>query len=498
MANSNNLSTNPLILALDAGTSSVRALLFDSTGRTLEGMVTRRDYEIITRTDGSAETDIDILVGRLWECVDELLSKAGSLASQIVGVAECTIVSNMVGVDENNRAITPLMTYADTRSAPDAAWLRANYDEAYFHQRVGTLFHPSYWASRFLWMKREQPEMLRQVKRWITLGEYQFLQLFDQPGVSNSVASWTGLLNRYNLSWDEEILSLLPIGVENLSPITDVSEPLRGLRKPFATRWSSLRDVPWFPAVGDGVGANLGSGCATPNQIAVTMGTTSAVRVVLNETIPVIPPGLWCYRVDRRRGLLGGAMTEGGNIYAWLNDTLKVDRDRVDQEVASILPDSHGLTFLPLLAGERAPGWMGNARGAIAGLSLATTPYELIRAGLEGVGYRVALIYRLLRPALTGQVGVIASGGALQHSPVLMQILADAMEIPVSVSNAPEASARGAALLALESLGLIPDVSQAPLFLGDVYQPDPQRSMIYARAIERQQKLYRQVVLGKD
>ena len=138
--------------------------------------------------------------------------------------------------------------------------------------------------------------------------------------------------------------------------------------------------MPWYPAVGDGAAGNIGSDCTDPGRIALNVGTSAALRVV-TDTARRPPRGLWRYRIDRRRALVGGATSEGGNVYAWCRHVLRLpDDDALERELAARLPDDHGLTVLPFLAGERAPGWRGNRRAAIAGLSLDTTAVDILHA----------------------------------------------------------------------------------------------------------------------
>lgn len=105
-------------------------------------------------------------------------------------------------------------------------------------------------------------------------------------------------------------------------------------------------------------------------------------------------------------------------------------------------PDAHGLTVLPFMAGERSPGWAGNARGTIHGLSLATTPLDILKASLEAVAYRVAIVFELLRPLLLAEPQVIASGGPLLRSPSWLQIMADTLGRPVAVSEVQDSKSR--------------------------------------------------------
>jgi gluconokinase len=482
----------PLVLTIDVGTSSVRVMLFDARARPVAEVGARETYGIHNDAAGAAEDDPDEALARLARCVDQALAEAGALASKIGAVAVDTLVSNLIGLGADGRPLTPLITYADTRNDADATELRRRLDEREVHQRTGCLLRTSYWPARLAWLRRTQPETFGQVRRWATLGEYLELRLFGRCRVSYSAASWSGLLDRRKLTWDAPLLDALGVPHEHLSPLADAGDALSGLLPEYAARWPALRDVPWFPAIGDGAAANLGSGCVAPGRVALTVGSTGALRVVLPEVVAV-PRGLWCYRVDGRRSLLGGATTEGGNVYSWVRRTTQLgDEEEAEQALAEMRPDGHGLTVLPFFAGERSPGWAGDARAALVGVTLGTTPLDILRASLEAVAYRFALIYRELEGDRTPQI--IASGGALLASPVWMQIIADVLGRPLLASAETEATSRGVALLALESLGAIPSLEIAPAATGAEYTPDPERHALYRAAIERQRALYAQLI----
>ncbi len=486
----------PLILAIDVGTSSVRALLFDGNADRVAGVDAREPYAVTTRGDGAVETDADTLLARIWRCIDVALQQAGPQAREIAAIATSTFVSNLMGIDATGNAVTPLMTYADTRPAHEIPRLRTMIDETETYQRTGCRFHPSYQPARLLWLEDTHSDWLANSARWITLGEYMEYALFgDIAGISYSAASWSGLLNRHTLDWDEKLLATLPITRAQLSPLGDVYDARRGLREPFASRWPALRDAAWLPAVGDGATANLGSGGTAPDHVTLTVGTTSAMRIVTTEPVAIVPDGLWSYRVDGQHALVGGAMTEGGNLFAWVNEHFKFgqgleeDQD-LEAALAAMPADSHGLTFLPLLGGERSPGWNADLRGALLGLQLTTTPQEILRAGLEGIACRIALVYDRLRPLLPENVTVVASGGAVLSSPAWLQIMADALNTPVTVSAVEEASARGAALLALVALGELEGIGAAPPQVGVHYTPNAKAAATYQQAIQRQADLY--------
>lgn len=484
-------SVPPYILSIDIGTTSLRTAVFDISGRLIAGSLARRAVELQTSADGMAVIEAGPLLDSVWNCLDETLAQPWISRGAIAGVGCCTFVSNILGVDQYGSDATPIYTYADTRPAEDAETLKERMDEAVVHQRTGCIFHPSYLPARFVWLQRTQPVSYTRDLSWMSIGEYLVLNLFAETAVSYSAASWSGLLDRFRMDWDEELLSALALDRTQLSGLVDVDHSWIGLREPFASRWPALKDIPWFPAVGDGAAANLGSGCTLPKQVAITMGSTTALRAVLPKHMHTIPTGLWSYLVDRNNSLLGGALSEGGNLFAWLKKTLRFDEGVDFEEVLSAAPvDQHGLTFLPLVAGERSPGWRGDARGWIAGLSLVTRPVDILVAALEGVAYRIGSVYDLLSPALAGEHSVIANGGALVRSPAWVQIIADVLGYVVTLSEVEEASARGAAMLALRSLGIVQDLTAFPAFTGREFTPDPARHKVYQQAKARQQRLY--------
>lgn len=518
----------PFVLTLDIGTSSLRAMLFEADARPIPGVEVQIKYEMRTTADGGVEADADEMFERANQAIDALLTSAGALAGQIAAVASDSMVSNVLGVGEDGRAVTPIYTYADTRSARAVVELRRRLNERAVHQRVGTLFHSSYLPARFLWLGREHPHLLERARWWMSLGEYLIFRWLGQRACTYSVASWTGMLNRFELAWDQELLALLPISIEQLSPLVDFDTPMRGLVPEFAARWPALGGSTWFPTIGDGVAANIGSGCVDATRIALTIGTTSALRVVVPLTQspgPAVPPspslprtgqdegpaertsaanpnvpwGLWAYRVDRNTELIGGALNEGGSLFAWMENTLRLDEGaKIESELAALRPDAHGLTILPFLAGERAPGWVADARAAILGLGLNTRPIEILRAGLESVAYRLDLVYRLLLEAAPNAREVIASGGALMRSPTWTRIVADVLGVPVIASAQAEATSRGTALLALKALDVIHSLSQVPAALGDTFPADPGRHEIYRAAVKRQQTWYNLLIQGKQ
>jgi gluconokinase len=221
------------------------------------------------------------------------------------------------------------------------------------------------------------------------------------------------------------------------------------------------------------------------------VGTSGAMRVCLPAEAVTIPDGLWCYRVDGRRLLLGGSLANGGSLYAWLTGALALPPlEQVEAALQTMEPDVHGLTMLPFLAGERSLGWVAGARAAVAGLSLSTRPIDIVRAGLETVAYRFAMIHERLRDACPGLREVVGTGAALLASPAWSRIMADALGVALIPSAEAEGSSRGAAVLASEALGLIPSLDAAPAGTQPPIPADPTRYARYRAGLDRHRQLY--------
>jgi gluconokinase len=486
----------PVVLALDIGSSSARAALVDSRGRWLAKSLRHVAYKTDTVDSRYGSLDPEELTLSVEQLLDQITTLANAQKIEIVGVGISTFWHSLIGLDARQQPLTPIYSWADIRSADAARELARRLDPDAYHARTGTLPHPSYPAAKLIWLQETDAELVENVERWVSFGEYLFLRFFGEATASVSMASATGLFDQKKLCLDEATLDAIGVKADRLSAIGD--DPAPRFTGDYAKRWPALANARWYPAYGDGACANVGSGAFGKDHAGMSVGTSGAMRV-LWEGEPVAPPaGLWLYRLDARRVLLGGALSEGGNLFEWVIDRFKLpERDELARTVAAIAPDSHGLTWLPFLAGERSPGWHANARATLSGLTLHTSPEEILRAGLEAITYRFALIAELLDDHLPSEHTIIGSGNALSNDRAWPHIMADALGHPLITSTEPEASLRGAALVALERLDAVPNLKQvATLVLegAERYEPNAENHRIYEKAIERQKEMYRRLM----
>jgi gluconokinase len=417
------------VLALDIGSSSVRAQRFDARAEPTGGL-RQEEYE----TGDAAEV--------------------AAVARRVLADEEADAIScfahSLVAVDEDWNALTPILGWRDTRSAAAAEWLARRLDAHAVHARTGAFLHPSFWPAKLAWLAETEPDTFRRAAWFVSFADY----LHGGPETSLGMASTSGLLDLTTLDWDEELLATL------------------GLDR---ARLPQIADVPLWP---DAACSNAGAGCTTRERAALMVGTSGALRILYESERPQPKPGLFEYLADAHRVVEGGALSDGGNLHEWLGDALA----RAEGSLAERDPRDHGLVFLPFLGGERSTGWNPEARGTVHGLTFATTPLDIRQAAYEGVAFRFAAIADLL----TDIREVVATGAGLLHDGDWIQIIADALARPVTVSAVPEASLRGAAVFALEREGH--DAGEAPT--KGVVHPREDSAEAYRAARAEQQRLY--------
>lgn len=472
-----------LTLALDLGTSSCRSALFDVRGRRLLETTAQRSYPLETDKEGKAELDAATVLRALRRCITTTLATHDGdrrwRSQPIAAVGASCFGHSLIGTGQGGRALTPIITWADSRMRQTAGMLRAKYDERRIHARSGCMLRASFWPAKLRWFAETKPSVVKRIKQWMSPAEWLYQQLCGEVRVAHGMVTGTGLYNPRTRAYDPVLLKLAGVSERVLPIIGD--EPLHLLPN-LADEWPALRDAQWFPAIFDGAASNLGSGATAPGCAAINVGTSAAVRIMYRTSsrAPAKAPfGLFCYRVDVERHLIGGAVSNAGNLRAWCLRELRLPDDPalLEESLARRRTPDHGLLVLPFWNAERAPNWREDAGGTVVGITQATTAMDLLQAITESSYYRLATIVDYI-PAGSSPRFVV--GGGIEKSPSSLQRLADVMGRPLTALDEPEASLRGAAIFALERLGHRDLLAPAT---GRTVRPDEKRAKRYA--IER-------------
>ena len=471
--------SDSLILALDVGTSSTRTALFDAGAHRIDGTTAQESYPLITSGEGAAEIEPAVLLRAVRRCLAQTMATARG--RRIAGIGASCFWHSLIGTDAAGKPLTRIITWADARCRADAAKLRARFSEKQTHARTGCMLRASFWPAKLAWLRRTQPRIFAKVRQWMSPAEWLQLTLSGEAHCALGMAAGTGVFDPTKLAWDRALLAHCEVSAEKFRTLTDAPLPVGGA---LAKEFPALAGVPWFPAIGDGAASNLGSGATRPGLAAINVGTSAALRVMRSGRTARAPFGLFCYRVDAERFVVGGAVSDAGNLRAWCIRELRLPNDTAIETALAARPGPSSLTVLPFWTSDRAPTWNENATGVIHGISQSTTALDLLQAITEASYQRIARIAELVMSVEPRPPKFIVSGG-IRHSPSALQRLADVLGQPVYPNDEMEASIRGAAIYALEKLG-----RPAPaLALPRPIKPRARYAKLYAEARERQRAL---------
>ena len=290
---------------------------------------------------------------------------------------------------------------------------------------------------KLVWFREEQPELTAQVRHWVGIKDYVLLELLGVLVTDHSLASGTGLMDIHRLQWDPEGLQLAGISADQLPELLPTTTMLPGLLASAAEAVHLPTTTPVIVGAGDGPLANLGLGAVRPGVAACSIGTSGALRVMVERPNVDEQGRSFCYALTEQRWVVGGAVNNGGLVLDWCGDALapeldKGHEDELLRQAGAVPPGSGGLIMLPYLQSERAPHWSSFPSGAYIGLTREHRRGHLIRAALEGVCQQLALVVESVRGA-GNDVREIRATGGFARSALWRQMLADVLGMPIGL-----------------------------------------------------------------
>ena len=485
----------PHILALDQGTTSSRAIVFDERGSIRA--VAQREFRQIFPRPGWVEHDpLEIWESQL-AVAQEALREAGLTAQDVAAIGITNQRETVVLWDRTTgRPVHNAIVWQDRRTAEDCERLRHEGHLPSFRKKTGLVLDPYFSGTKIAWLLRNVPAVRDAAD--LAFGTIDSWLIWNLTGgvvhatdVTN--ASRTLLFNIHGETWDDELLSALGVPRSILPEIRSSSEV-------YAETLPELlgAPVPIAGVAGDQQAALFGQACLRTGMAKCTYGTgcfllMNTGRNPIRSKHELLTSPAWRLR-GRTDYCLEGSVFVGGAAVQWLRDGLGIVRTSPEiEELAASVPDSGGIVLVPAFTGLGAPHWDPYARGALLGITRGTTAAHLARAALEGIAHQVADVLS----AMEGDSGVAVSelrvdGGAAEND-LLMQMQADLGGVPVARPTVRETTALGAAYLAGLAVGVwqTPEDVEAHWQVERVFEPSrdtdrvAEMRALWAKAVER-------------
>jgi len=440
---------NALLLVLDAGTTSTRAMLFGRDGRP-RGLA-QAELTQHYPAPGRVEHDAAEIRDRTIACAREMVAKAGG-AGRIAAIGITNQRETVVAWDrETGDPLSRAIVWQDRRTADTCARLRREGAEPLVQAKTGLLLDPYFSGTKMRWLIDEVPAVAEAARAGrLALGTVESWLVHCLTGhflTDASNASRTLLLALGGAEWDHELCALFGVPVEALPRVTDMLGD-------FGTTHHDLFDggIAIRGLAGDQQAATIGQGCLAPGEVKATYGTGAFVLASTGEAQPRSGHRLLgtvlTQQAGKRAYALEGSVFVAGSLIKWLRDTMGlVTSAEETAALAASVPDSGGVVLVPALSGLGAPHWRPEARAAISGMSFSTTPAHVVRAALEAMAYQTHDLMAAFEADRAPWASLRIDGGMASND-WMAQDLADVLGIPVERPEFVETTALGAGMLA--------------------------------------------------
>lgn len=469
------------MIGIDMGTTSTKAVLFEENGKVVTSA--NEEYPLYTPDASIAEQDPDQIFEAVLQSVRKCMEKSGARPEQVMFAAFSSAMHSIIAVDHDGNPLTACITWADNRSAAWASKLKKEMNGHEIYLRTGTPVHPMSPLTKLIWLREDQPEIFNRTSKFISIKEYVTAKLFHKYVVDHSIASSTGLMNLQKLDWDEEALQVAGITKDRLSQLVPTTYKLDGLDPIYVGVMGLLPSTPFVIGASDGVLSNLGVNAIDPGVLAATIGTSGAIRTVVDRPVTDPKGRTFCYALTDKLWVIGGPVNNGGMIFRWVRDEFAASEvetakrlginpyDVLTKIAERVRPGSDGLLFHPYLTGERAPLWNPDARGSFFGLTLHHKKEHMIRSVLEGVIFNMYTVLLAMKEQM--EPSVIQATGGFARSPIWRQMMADIFDQEVIVPESFESSCLGAVVLGLYALGKVDSLSVVSEMVGPTHRHTP-------------------------
>lgn len=417
-------------IGIDIGTTNVKAILFDEVNQ----IIRKESININTHYNekGFAEQSVQEVLEATLKCLNMLVDE------KVEYVSFSSAMHSLIIANKVKQPFTENIIWADNRAKDAIDKFKEHLDWLSFYQKTGTPIHPMSPFAKLLWFKLMG--ILESDMFIFGMKEYIIYQLTGEYVMDYSIASATGLMNLDTLEWDEDILDFLQISKEMLPRLVDTNTELQA------------KDFHYKVVVGasDGCLVNLGSNALNKGQTTLTIGTSGAVRMTVDQPILDQHGRTFCYYLKKDTYIIGGAVNNGGNVLDWLGNVFFDKKEELLKALPTYLRETemgaNGLIFLPHLFGERAPYWDASLSAMFYGIKVYHHRAQFVRAVVEGLFYNLKHVLEILEGIGGASTELFISGGVLE-SEEMLQTVADIFNLKLHVQPQQESTCLGAILL---------------------------------------------------
>lgn len=455
-----NLIMNSYVLGVDIGTGSVKTAAVNLSGKCIYS--SQVYYPTLIPHEGYSEQDPRMIFDAFIKIIRESIMKVETAP---IAISLSSAMHSVMAVDKECDPLSNLIIWPDCRSAAIAEQIKNSPDGPLLYQATGTPIHSMSPLCKIIWLRKNLPKLFQKAFKFISIKEYIWYQLFHEFKIDHSLASATGLFNIKTFTWHAPALTLAGITKNHLSETVHTNYISTTIQKEKASLLNIPVQTPFCIGASDGCLANLGTHSLQQNKAVISIGTSAAVRFTRTKPFRNLSIMNFCYVLDEEYYVCGSPITNGGNILEWLlgnflsNETItEIHYTDFFDAIENVPPGCNGLIFLPYLHGERAPVWDEKSCGVFFGIKPGHNQSFFLRAALEGICFALKNILTLMEDSSEAVDQINVSGGFVK-STIWMQIFSDISEKKICIQNTEDASAIGAAYLALKAMNIITNYS---------------------------------------
>lgn len=470
---------NKYLLALDAGTTSVKTALFDTVGHEIACRVC--EYPLDKPSPDWVEADPEVYWSAACDGIAGVLRDAAVSYHEVTAVGVTSQGETLIVLDENDRPLRKAIVWLDNRAKDEAAQIAARFSREEVYRMTGQQeIVPTWTAAKILWLRNHEPKNFARVAKFLLVEDYLIYRLTGQFVTDHALNPSTLYYDLVNGCWWAEMLQFLGISATQLPELKYSSESAGRITAAVGLGKHTVATV----APIDQVAAAVGAGNIAPGMITETTGSAMALCATLEHPAydEKMQIGLYRHAVPGSYVLMPWTPT-AGMVLRWFRDELGSGEDysELSHLASAVPPGSDGLLLLPHLGGAFCPEVNPAARGVFYGITLSHTRGHFVRAIFEAVAFM--LRHNLERLEKLGlDCSAVRSLGGASRNPLWLQIKADVLNKPIIIPAGEETTCLGAAILAAVGVGIYPSLTEATAQMVRIkkqFTPNPETVALY-------------------